>query len=538
MKRKTFLTILIGIVIVIVVGIIAFLIISFWKGNQGGEQDSGFSLFPNRDGNSGVIKTPDEPTDETLVDEPTDGGVTQKVARLRRLADFPVIALSAYYRPEKVVVERIIQTPTEESVDENGEIVIEKAAAAETVTEILDINQLYARYIKHEDGAVFTSKIANTLSQQQTTLGSIPYAGDGLVGNNGKSIVYRFFNDNSQTIETFMGTISKKIIPAAVCATPLLNEITSDSDTSQIILLQEFLAYTLESDVISDGQLGATTKKMLRDFQNLEGLDTTGLADSSTLASINNTCIPIVEEKIAANNPINLDGVFLTENISAMSMSPSTEDLVYFTEQKNETIIVTLNFATRALRQVFTTPFSEWTPYWTGKTTVNMHTKPSGLVEGYFYNLDTETGNLSKIEDGILGLTGVANSIQNKIFTSSGGDDIISRVFDTINGKNLIVSFSTLPEKCVWAQDGIIIYCAVPDFVGRGLYPDDWYKGKVSFTDSMWSLNTATGETRQIANLSTEGGEDFDVIKPTLEENELYLFFINKKTGEPWVLEI
>ncbi len=219
-------------------------------------------------------------------------------------------------------------------------------------------------------------------------------------------------------------------------------------------------------------------------------------------------------------------------------MSPSTEDLVYFTEQKNETIIVTLNFATRALRQVFTTPFSEWTPYWTGKTTVNMHTKPSGLVEGYFYNLDTETGNLSKIEDGILGLTGVANSIQNKIFTSSGGDDIISRVFDTINGKNLIVSFSTLPEKCVWAQDGIIIYCAVPDFVGRGLYPDDWYKGKVSFTDSMWSLNTATGETRQIANLSTEGGEDFDVIKPTLEENELYLFFINKKTGEPWVLEI
>nr|MBP6925543.1 hypothetical protein [Candidatus Paceibacterota bacterium] len=221
MNRKTFLTILIGIVTLVVVGIIAFLVISFWKGDRTGTTGSGFSLFPGLGGNSNQVvdgtETPEDielPPGATLNDE--------NVPRLRRLADFPVIALQSYTRPEKIIIQRIVEIPQEaatepvtEEAAEETEIPTEEAPEqplTETLIEVVDINQLYARYVRQDDGAVFTSKIANQITQKHTALGPIPYAGDSGIGNYGNSIVYRFFNNNSQTIETFIGSINENNI--------------------------------------------------------------------------------------------------------------------------------------------------------------------------------------------------------------------------------------------------------------------------------------------------------------------------------------
>ena len=539
MQRKRFLTILIGIVVLAVIGVILFLILSFARNNNQGGQGDGFSLFPGGTGSQIDTGAPSDISQETPSDEPVDN--TQDTPRLRRLADFPVVALASHYRPEKIVVDRIVEVPVtiDESTGEESAEAASETTTTETVTEILDINQLYARYVRQEDGAVFTSKIADMLEQNQTTLGAIPYAGDSVIGNNGNSIVYRFFNDTTGSIETFIGNIEEKKIPEAVCAAALPGAITADSDESQIILLQEFLNYTLEKEeTVSDGQLGSGTRQDIRDFQDLYNLERTGEADVATISEINNQCLDIVQEKSQLNNPTDLGGVFLTNNIVSMSVSPSSENLVYFTEQENNTVAIVLNFETRDLRQIFSSPFSEWAPYWTSEEGITVHTKPSGLVEGFIYTLDPETGNLNKFADNMLGLTGIINGTQNRLFISRGGTTITSQIMSTITGRRDNVSFGTLPEKCVWSQDSVIIYCAVPDFIEQGLYPDDWYKGKVSFTDSIWSLNTQTGETRRVADLSLEGGEPFDVITPTIEENELYLFFVNKRTGEPWVLEL
>lgn len=538
MQRKRFLTILIGIVVLAVIGVILFLVLSFARNNNQEGQGSGFSLFPGGTGSQIDTETPDGNQQETPNEEPV--GNTQDTPRLRRLADFPVVALASHYRPEKIVVERIVETPV--TTDEETpveEVEVEPETTAETITEILDINQLYARYVRQEDGAVFTSKISDTLEQKQTTLGAIPYAGDSVIGNNGNSIVYRFFNDTTRSIETFIGNIVEKKIPEAVCAAALPNTITADSDESQIILLQEFLNYTLEKeDGISDGQLGSETRQDIRDFQDLYNLERTGEADVATVNEINNQCLDIIQERSRLNNPTDLGGVFLTDNIVAMSVSPSSDSLVYFTEQENETVAIILDFETRDLRQIFSSPFSEWAPYWTSEEGITLHTKPSGLVEGFIYTLNPADGTLQKLDDDIVGLTGVLNNTQDRLFISQGGTSINSRIVNTTTGATNNVSFKTLPEKCVWSRDSVIMYCAVPEFIERGLYPDDWYKGRVSFTDSIWSLNTQTGESRQIADLSLEGGEPFDVITPSIEENELFLFFVNKRTGEPWVLEL
>ncbi|MBP6925995.1 MAG: peptidoglycan-binding protein, partial [Candidatus Pacebacteria bacterium] len=328
-------------------------------------------------------------------------------------------------------------------------------------------------------------------------------------------------------------------IPETVCAAPFTDAVTSDSDKNTIILLQEFLAYNLDRDITENGLFGTQTRQALKDFQTKEGITVATSATVATIDAINNRCLGIIEEKARAQDPIEMPGVFLTENIIAMSISPNSERLVYFTQKGENTIAVTLDFATRALKQIFTSPFSEWAPRWTSDTKITLHTKPSGLVNGFLYSLDADTGFLHKYDDLIPGLSGIMSPSAEKIFISGSTNNVIvNKVLEVATGEDPIVSLKTLPEKCVWSSDAINIYCAVPEFIGRGLYPDDWYKGSVVFSDSIWSLNTVTGETRQIADLSREGGQSFDVIKPTLEINELYMLFINKITGEPWILEL
>jgi len=532
MNRKKFLSILIFIVVAVVTAIVVFFIISFWKGGGNSGTNSGFSLFPNR--NSGTTGEDPATTGKPSGDATgTNDGIPGSVSRLRKLADFPVVAITSYTRPEKVIVNRLQEpTPTPEG---------ETPVATEPVftQEIIDVNQLYARYIKQENGAIYTSKIGSTLTQKQTTKDVIPYAGDGLFDGSGNNVLYRFYNETTNDIETFFGTITEKVIPDAVCAKPFPGALTADSDPLDITLLQEFLAYTLGVDTARDGKIGSGTRTAITTFQGKEGLSKTGSADDATIAVINNRCLEIVEEKTKQKDPIELSGTFLTENITGMTLSPDKSKVFYIAKHVPETIGVVFNFQTRTFKQLLSSPFSEWTPSWHNTDMITMYTKPSGTFSGYLYTIESETGTMHKILDEKRGLLALINPADTHAFiTESTGSGMTSSLLDMKTGELEKAPFATLPEKCTWAKDSIILYCAVPEFVERSLYPDDWYKGVISFTDSIWLINTTTGETRQIVDLSQEGGEGFDISTLALDPNELYLLFINKKTGEPWILEI
>lgn len=83
-----------------------------------------------------------------------------------------------------------------------------------------------------------------------------------------------------------------------------------------------------------------------------------------------------------------------------------------------------------------------------------------------------------------------------------------------------------------------IIYCAVPQDIAFGDYPDAWYQGLISFTDDFWRINTKTGETRLLARLNELSDESIDVTNPVLSTNEDYLIFNNKKDLSLWGLKL
>jgi hypothetical protein len=98
---------------------------------------------------------------------------------------------------------------------------------------------------------------------------------------------------------------------------------------------------------------------------------------------------------------------------------------------------------------------------------------------------------------------------------------------------------ATFPEKCAWGKkDTKFVYCAVPkNFIGAGELTN-WYKGNISTNDDVWKYDLENKTSMIVADLNKESGENIDVIKPVLSDNDQYLVFVNKKDNSLWSLDL
>ncbi len=114
-----------------------------------------------------------------------------------------------------------------------------------------------------------------------------------------------------------------------------------------------------------------------------------------------------------------------------------------------------------------------------------------------------------------------------------------SGLLNISNENTTPITLKTLPEKCVWSQlNNSVVYCAVPDSIPRATYPDQWYQGIVSFSDSIWMINTKTGVTKDLAPLRQISNGDIDAINLSLDSKEDYLTFMNKRDLSLWGLQL
>lgn len=94
------------------------------------------------------------------------------------------------------------------------------------------------------------------------------------------------------------------------------------------------------------------------------------------------------------------------------------------------------------------------------------------------------------------------------------------------------IPIKTFAEKCTWATNEVI-YCAVPRPTGNAatVFPDDWLRGEISFSDILWKINTISGDIEAIADMS-----GFDIVN--LSSNGDYLVFNNKNDSTLWSLQL
>lgn len=237
--------------------------------------------------------------------------------------------------------------------------------------------------------------------------------------------------------------------------------------------------------------------------------------------------------------------VFLPENITSISVNPSTGVFAYVAEYPNKSaVFITDSFAGK-LRQIFESEIRDFSVRLVNNTTSGLTSKPSAVADGQFYFLKTDSGRLERVMGGQRGLTAVANSAGTKIFYSeSKNNSFASGLFNPKTGEKTSTPFTSLPDKCVWSNKNFYLYCAVPKSIPSGKYPDYWYQGRVSFDDTLWRIDAATGATEflidpaAIVSASADNRMEIDAINLILDPNEEYLVFTNKKDSMLWGLKI
>lgn len=248
------------------------------------------------------------------------------------------------------------------------------------------------------------------------------------------------------------------------------------------------------------------------------------------------------EENPDPNNPeYSLEGKFLPNDITEFTASPDGNNVLYFTTNNSAEItsVYIADILEDVVSLVYQTPISQWLSQWIDETQIAITTKPHSQVYGYSFLLNTEDKVLTKTVDAKRGLTTLYNQTGEKVIYSISDNRGLATYVQTIGETAFKLNIKTIPEKCAWdPTDNDVVYCATPNILPRGDYPEDWYQGEVSFADNIWRLNTRTFDLRQVYQFGTEDGGRLDVIRPQISPDGRYFMFINKNDLSLWSLDI
>jgi len=249
--------------------------------------------------------------------------------------------------------------------------------------------------------------------------------------------------------------------------------------------------------------------------------------------------------KATSTDPINttpyeVRGKFLSAGIDSIAVSPKGDRVFTLNIEDGRGIGYISGFDESKKTKILDIPLTQLSIAWPEENTAIVTTKASGMARGYVYSLNITTGLFQKIMGDIVGLTTKASTDAKRIlFSNSANNSIKTSVFNISESKTASVIFKTLPEKCVWSNiNKNDLYCAVPVEIPSGTYPDDWYRGKISFIDQIWHLDTNTGEVNLLANLLNLSNKLIDAVDLTLDKKEDYLYFINKNDLSLWSLDL
>ncbi len=235
-----------------------------------------------------------------------------------------------------------------------------------------------------------------------------------------------------------------------------------------------------------------------------------------------------------------IKGKYLSKDIDQIVVSPARDKVFTWNIEDGKGVGYISSFDETGKIKIVDTPLRQVTIDWPETNNVSITTKGSAVAMGYMYLIDIKTGTMKKSIGGVRGLGAKANrDITKIIYSYSKINGLLTSVINIKDYTSQEMVFKTLVDKCVWSTlRKNEVYCAVPTEIPAGIYPDDWYKGKVSFIDQIWHLDTTTGEVHLLANIVSLLGKLVDAVDLTLDTAEDYLYFINKRDLTPWSLDL
>ena len=396
-------------------------------------------------------------------------------------------------------------------------------------------NSIY--YSATDSGFIYNAFInPDIIEQKQITNTTLPGVYETVFLKNPDRIIYRYGIDT--TIQSFLATIptdKKQVVN--YCTTPFDRELKRGDRGPDVVSLQHIMNDKLKTTLKTDGVFGTTTLANTKKFQTMLAVPNTGTYDLATRTALNKICTDIkTAESQSVNEPKSITGKLLEKN--TLSLVPTLSGNGYFslvdmsTELGNADVSGIYTTATK--QSIFSSSMSEWLPQFTNSS-ITMTTKASSVVGGYVYTLQPESKNFKKILGPILGLT-TNTSPDGRIvyYNDMDGGEFHTFFYRSNTGKTDPVLYDTLPEKCAWNNTSTKMYCMIPENIPNGNYPDDWYQGLIQFSDTLYVVDAATGDTTQIGVFP----ESIDGYKLQIDTTEHYLYVVNRLDDALWVITL
>lgn len=284
--------------------------------------------------------------------------------------------------------------------------------------------------------------------------------------------------------------------------------------------------------------------------KNLTALVAFGISDKNNVGGIWAELRLRITPKVSSTTPVITDsslspyelrGKNLPENIVTYAVSPKKDRVFLLVNERGVGIGYIFKFDGSSPVQIFSTPITQVNAEWPTDSTIALTTKGAADEIGFLYFVDSKTGVWKKILGPLPGLSTKVSTDAKRVIVSVTGssDNFLTSIYDVSKKTGTDAVIRTLADKCVWGnfyKD--LVYCAAPADQVLGVYPDDWYKGNVSFADKIWQVNAATGEVHLISSIVDTSDRVIDAFNLGLDDRDNFLIFMNKNDLSLWSLDL
>ena len=197
-----------------------------------------------------------------------------------------------------------------------------------------------------------------------------------------------------------------------------------------------------------------------------------------------------------------LDGFSLPIGAREVAFSETLEeDLFYLVDTADGSAWHVYDVLVQTNTILFSIPLRDVRVLWGSDTYV--YTTPSAEQRGYIYKVN---GNeLEYMTNGASGLMGIKYN-EGVVISKTDNNSLISTAYEA--GVQYEQFINMFPEKCAASMMATsTVYCSAPPTLPQGNYPDDWYKGLVSFNDFLWKIDLKEDLVELLTLLEEESGQ-------------------------------
>lgn len=226
----------------------------------------------------------------------------------------------------------------------------------------------------------------------------------------------------------------------------------------------------------------------------------------------------------------------LPQDITSAAWSPDGKSFAYTRRENDELVLVVSDAAGKNPRTTFKTPVLDARIQWVDANRIAFATPPSGLAEGYVFAYSRASSAFERILGPVFGLQSLWSPAASRILisrTPRGGERVTLLVYERQRREARQLDTVSFADKCAWGDEDEI-WCAAPrDFAGASLLPDQYLTGEFHPSDRIIRIGLRTGSTEEVF-----GEGDFDMEHLIVTKDKKYLFFVNRKDGALWSLNL